>query len=51
MWSQIARCEDRSGDRDDRGHLEVGPATADVKTMSLGSVDERFRVPRSKSEK
>jgi hypothetical protein len=51
MRSQIARCEDRGGERDDRGDLEVGPAMAYVTTTSLGSVDERCRVPRSKFEK
>jgi hypothetical protein len=50
MRSQIARCQDRGGERDDRGDLEVGSAAADVKTTGLGSVDERCRVPRSKSE-
>jgi hypothetical protein len=51
MRSQIACGEDRGGERDDRDDLEVGPATAYVKTTSVGSVVERCRIPRSKSEK
>ncbi len=50
MRPQVARREDRGGERDDRADLEVGSATADVKTTGLGSVDERFRAPRSKAE-
>jgi hypothetical protein len=50
MRSQIARSDDRGGERDDSGDLDIGSATADVKTTARGSVDERCLVPRSKSE-